>query len=159
MKKLKITLAALLILCFTFGTALAIPPMPPSPAGGLTNVTDCGKYANLQACVDAAGSYGYAWAPGTYTAGIALTNAHAGLTLDFGGSGYIHVVTGSAITVTGTSDTVRANHITIKDGRVLTDSTTALNDGSVTANYYSTSAYTKSYYWNCKTEIGTWASN
>ena len=88
--------------------------------------------------MDAAGSYGYAWAPGTYTAGIALTNAHAGLTLDLGGSGYIHVATGSAITI---------------------DGTTALNDGSVTANYYSTAAYTKPYYWNCKTEIGTFATN
>jgi hypothetical protein len=119
MKKISIFIISLLLIA---STAFAIPPMP---AGGLTNVTDCGKYATLQLCVDAAGSYGYARAPGTYTAGIALTNAHAGLTLDFGGSGYIHVVTGSAITVTGTSDTVRANHITIKNGRILTDDVAA----------------------------------
>jgi hypothetical protein len=37
--------------------------------------------------------------------------------------------------------------------------TTALNGTGVTAHYYSTAAYTKPYYWNCKTEIGTWATN
>ena len=156
MKKLKITLAALLILCFTFGTALAIPPMPPSPAGGLTNVTDCGKYANLQACVDAAGAGGYAYIPpGTYTSGIVLTSAHAGVTITGAGYGsYIHVATGHGISATGGSGTELKN-IKISNLRILTDDVAGFG---VSGTYVNDSLFEKLYFngsKNCSIKLAT----
>jgi hypothetical protein len=122
MKKISIFIISLLLIA---STAFAIPPMP---GGGLTNVTDCGKYATLQACVDAAAANGgMAWIPsGTYTSGIALTNAHNGLTIQGAGLfSYLHVASGSAISITGTSYANPASKIAIKSLKIHSDDVAA----------------------------------
>jgi parallel beta-helix repeat protein len=143
-KKILLTIAILLIA--TTGWAGSYIS---GSGGSLTNMTDCGKYATLQACVNAAGSGGYAYIPpGTYTSGIALTASHNGITIQGAGYGsYIHVATGNAVSVTGTGGG-HASGITLAGLRPDTDSTTAypvdityLDDSKISDLHFKNSPY------------------
>jgi len=87
--------------------------------GSLTNVTDCGKYGTLQACLDAAGASGNVYIPcGTYAITTALSVYDKQTIQGAGYCTYIHnTSTGDVFDVVGTNGTHLTN-VSISNLRV-----------------------------------------